>query len=207
MAIDTFDKLTQEIIDFSHRRDLDLKIPTFIELAETAMYANPDEILKIRGAEVTLDTVTSGQTLALPTDYQSMRSLRLITASSDTQRVEYRGPSQIEYCSGTGLPYSFTVDSSIEFNITPDTVYDVEMKYFSVPAPLTSANQSNAILTSFPTVYLFGALWTAFEFAMDTENSNKYRQLFIAAIKGANKKDKQGRYGPALAMTPAGTVV
>jgi len=42
---------------------------------------------------------------------------------------------------------------------------------------------------------------------MDTENSAKYLQLFIAAIKGANKKDKQGRYGPAPALSPAGVIV
>ena len=52
MAIDTFDKLKQQIIDYSHRGDLDLKIPTFIELTEVAMLANPEEILKVRGQEV-----------------------------------------------------------------------------------------------------------------------------------------------------------
>ena len=207
MAIDTFDKLKQQIIDYSHRGDLDLKIPTFIEMAEIAMYANPDEILKVRGTETTLETVTSGSNLPLPADFQSMRSIRLLTASSDTQRLDFRAPSQIKYTSGTGLPASFTVSTDIEFNITPDTAYDVELKYFATAAPLTTSNQTNAVLTDFPTVYLFGGLWQAFEFAMDTENSAKYFTLFIGAIKGANKKDKQGRYGAAPAMTPAGTVV
>ena len=206
-TIDTYDKLAQKIIKYSHRDDLDLEIPTFIELTETAMLANPQEILKVRGQEVTLATVTDGRTLPIPDDYQSMRSVRLITADEDKPELLFKVPSRIKYRSGTGMPTMFTVSDTIEFNVTPDTDYDIELKYYADPDPLTPDNQTNAVLTKFPTVYLYGGLWQAFEFAMDTENSAKYFQLFIGAVKGANKKDKQGRYGPAPAMIPAGTVV
>jgi len=207
MAIDTFDKLVQEIIDYSHRGDLDLKIPTFIEIAEVAMLANPDEILKVRGQEVRSLANTDGQYLALPDDFQAARGLRIVTGENNSINLGYRAPSDIRYRTGTGQPNTFTVTSQIEFDIVPDTVYSVEIHYYKDPAPLTSDNQTNEVLTRFPTIYLFGGLWQAFEFSLDTENSQKYRQLFIAAIKGANKKDKQGRYGPAPSMRPAGTVV
>ncbi len=207
MAIDTFDKLVQEIIDYSHRGDLDLKIPTFIEIAEVAMLANPDEILKVRGQEVRSLANTDGQYLALPDDFQAARGLRIVTGENNSINLGYRAPSDIRYRTGTGQPNTFTVTSQIEFDIVPDTVYSVEIHYYKDPAPLTSDNQTNEVLARFPTIYLFGGLWQAFEFSLDTENSQKYRQLFIAAIKGANKKDKQGRYGPAPSMRPAGTVV
>ena len=207
MAIDTFDKLKQQIIDYTHRGDLDLKIPTFIELAEVAMLANDIQVLKIRGQEVRSLANTDGQYLALPDDFQAARGLRIVTGENNSINLGYRAPSDIRYRSGTGQPSTFTVTSQIEFDIVPDTVYSVEIHYYKDPAPLTSSNQTNDVLTRFPTIYLFGGLWQAFEYAMDTENSAKYLALFAGAIKGANKKDKQGRYGPAPSMRPASTVV
>ena len=65
MSLDTFDNLKLEIIDFSHRDDIDQKVETFIELAEQEMFANPDEILRVRGQETRLETTTSGQSLAM----------------------------------------------------------------------------------------------------------------------------------------------
>jgi hypothetical protein len=108
---------------------------------------------------------------------------------------------------GTGLPEYFTVTDQIEFNRVPDTDYDVELQYYAIPAPLTDANPTNAILTEFPAIYLFGALWVLNQYAVEPAIAAQYFDSFIGAIKGANKKDKQGRYGPAPAMTPAGTVV
>ena len=204
MSLDTFDNLKLEIVDFSHRGDIDLKVDTFIELAEQEMFANPDEILRVRGQETRLETTTSGQFLTLPADYQSMRSIKLVTGGGDVE-VIYRAPAQLKLIPGTGQPTFFTVTDRIEFNRPPDTDYDIVLQYFAIPAPLTADNQTNAILDTFPSVYLFGALKQVFLFAVDTEEAAKYHDLFISAIRGANKKDKQGRYGPAPAMTPAGS--
>jgi len=203
MSLDTFDNLKIEIKSFSHREDIDLKVDTFIELAEQEMFANPDEILRVRGQETRLEDTTSGQFLTLPADYQSMRSIKLVTGGGDVE-VVYRAPAQLRLQPDTGRPQFFTVTDRIEFERVPDDNYDIVLQYFAVPAPLTTANQTNEILDTFPSVYLFGALKQVFLYAVDTEQAVKYHDLFISAIKGANKKDKQGRYGPAPAMTPPG---
>lgn len=204
MSLDTYDNLKQEIIDFSHRSDIDLKIDTFIEMAEQDMFANSDEILRVRGQEIRLETVTSGQFLPLPDDYQSMRSIQLVTGNGDTE-ICFRAPAQMKQEPGTGQPLFFTVTSQIEFNRVPDSDYDIVLQYYAIPAPLSSSNQTNEILDNFPNIYLFGALAAVFTFASDPVLTAQYYATFIRAIKGANKKDKQGRYGPAPAMTPAGS--
>jgi len=206
MSLDTYDNLKLEIIDFSHREDLALKLDTFIDMAEQDMFANPDEVLRVRGQETRLETVTSGQFLALPADFQSMRSVQLVTGGGDLELC-YRAPAQMKQEPGTGRPQYFTVTSQIEFERVPDTNYDIVLQYYAIPTPLSSANQTNAILTEFPNIYLFGALAAVFTYANDAALSSQYYASFIRAIKGANKKDKQGRYGPAPAMTPSGTVV
>ena len=203
MSLDTFDNLKLEIIDFSHRDDIDQKVNTFIDLAEQDMYANPDEILRVRGQETRLDTVTAGQFLTLPSDFQSMRSVKLVTGNGDIE-LFFRAPAQLKLQPDTGRPQFFTVTDRIEFERVPDSNYDIVLQYFAIPAPLTTANQTNEILDTFSRVYLYGALKQAFLWAVDDQESAKYHALFVAAIKGANKKDKQGRYGPAPAMTVPG---
>ena len=60
MALDTFDNLVKEIIDWSHRADLNAKIPDFILLAENAMYSNDVAVLNVRSMETISTTTTAG---------------------------------------------------------------------------------------------------------------------------------------------------
>lgn len=206
MALDTYAALKLEIIAWSHRGDIDLKVDTFINMAEVAMFSNPDEVLQVRGQETRSTLVTSGQYLALPADYHSMRSIRLLIPEND-QEIFYRSPSQMIREPAPGRPFYFTVTSEIEFNRVPDTNYNVEIQYYAKPTALSVSNASNEVLASDPNIYLFGALAACFIYANDSIEAQKYNALFISAVKGANKKFKRGRYGPAPALTPAGTVV
>lgn len=203
MSLDTFDNLKLEIIDWSKRRDIALKLDTFIQMAETEMYANPVEILHIRGQETRVEDTTSGQFLALPTDYQTMRQIRLLVAGQEND-LDYRAPSQMDRQPATGRPTMFTITSQIEFNRVPDSNYDLAIDYVALPAALSDSNPSNAVLVANPNIYLFGALWAVFDYAVDEIQSQKYYQMFINSIKGANRLDKKGRYGPAPVMSAPG---
>ena len=203
MAISTYEELKQEIIDWSHRGDIDLKVDTFIRMAETAMFSNEIEVLKVRGQEVRSTSTTSGQYLALPDDYLSIRGIRLLIPDNDTD-VLYRAPTQMDRESGTGRPLYFTVTSQIEFNRIPDMDYDIEIHYYAKPAPLSSTVATNEVLDTEPNIYLFGALAAVFLWAVDELEAQKYTSLFNSAIKGANKKFKKGRYGPAPSLSIKG---
>ena len=203
MSLDTYTNLKQEIIDWSHRGDIDLKVDTFIKMAEQDMFANPDEVLRVRGQEIRSTATTDGQYLALPDDFQSMRSLLIVTGGGNIELIQ-KAPMQLITEPTTGRPCFFTVTSQIEFDRIPDSNYGVIMQYYSIPTPLSSSNETNDILTNYPNVYLFGALAAAMTWADDNEQAASNYQSFIRAIKGANKKDKQGRYGPAPAITLVG---
>ena len=200
MALDTYANLKQEIIEWSYRDDLDLKIDTFIRIAEAEMFANTTEILKMRSQE-TLDTTatTTSRLIALPTGYQSMRSMRL-TLNSNLSNLRYSAPEQMIRKQGSGLPQFFTVTDQIEFDRTPDAAYTIEFQYYAIPTGLSSSNTTNVVLTTNPNIYLFGALWALFSHAGEDDESNKYYQRFMGAIAGSNRKDKEGRYGPAPVM-------
>ena len=200
MALSTFDDLVKEVIDGSHRGDLGNKITDFITLAENAMYSNEIEVLKIRTMEIVSTAATAGQYVQLPPDFESARSVRLVLGDSGGE-LRYQAPEQMVKSPVTGQPTFFTImGNEIQFDRVPDSEYTLEFQYFRKAASLSLATQTNEILTSHPSIYLFGALTALFGYSQDTEQQLKYNTMFISAIKGANKADKKGRYGPAPSM-------
>tara|TARA_R110001599_G_scaffold11368_1_gene54233 strand:- start:520 stop:1140 length:621 start_codon:yes stop_codon:yes gene_type:complete len=205
--LDTYDNLVKEIIDWSHRDDLGVKVPGFIQLAENAMYSNEVEVLAIRGMEMISTSTTTGQYVALPTDFESARSVRLVTGDNGGE-LRFQAPEQMRKQVATGKPTFFTViGNEIQFDRVPDSAYTLEIQYYRKEPSLSTLIQTNAILTSHPSIYLYGALAQVYFFSQDEQQALKYTQLFISAIKGANKADKKGRYGPAPAMSIDGMIV
>lgn len=207
MSLDTYANLKKEIIDWSHRDDLDLKIDTFIDLAESEMLANKVEPLQLRSEETlsAFATNTTDRFAALPTGYQSSRKLRIQIVNGESYELRFRTPSQLNIKSHTGLPQFFTVTDQIEFDRVSDQVYAGEIQYYQDFTALSSSNATNDVLTNFPTIYLFGALWALRKHTNEPQAAAGFYQDFIGAIRGANKKDKLGRYGPAPIMRVEGS--
>lgn len=197
MALDTFDNLKLEIIDWSHRRDIDQKVDTFIDLAEVEMFSNPTKTLKVRSGETstTGTASTSSRFLALPAGFLEMRRVR-IDAVVDFFPLKYRSPEQLTSFDGPARPRFFTITDQIEFDTVPDEAYTIDFQYLAEFTPLSAGNQTNPVLTNDPNIYLFGALKEVFAWTGDTENQVKYEAKFINAIRGANKKFIAGKYGP-----------
>jgi hypothetical protein len=201
MALADFDDLVKEVIDWSHRADLGKKINDFIQLAENAMYSNDQEVLTVRSMETITTSLTTGALVDLPDDFESARSVRLLTGDNGGE-LRFQAPEQMFNKVATGRPTFFTViGNQIQFDRTPDSEYTLEIQYFRKATPLSDTNLTNEILTNHPSIYLFGALTALFSYSQDTEQHLKYNGMFISAIKGANKADKKGRYGPAPAMS------
>tara|TARA_R110000796_G_scaffold251270_1_gene382262 strand:- start:2247 stop:2873 length:627 start_codon:yes stop_codon:yes gene_type:complete len=203
MSLDTYDNLIAEVIDWSHRDDLGPKMPDFIMLAEAAMYSNDVELLTVRSMETISTALTAGEYLSLPDYFESARSVRLITGSN-VGKLEYKAPQQMCNSVSNGRPRYFTVvGNELQFDRVPDSEYTIEIQYYRKSPPLTPENQTNDILTNHPSIYLFGALAVIFGYAQDTQQEVSYINKFIGAIRGANKADKKGRYGPAAAASLA----
>lgn len=206
MSLDTYTNLKAEIIDWSHRNDIDLKVDTFIKLCETEMFSNQVEPLMVRGGETREEftTNTADRFVTLPTGYQSARKLRIQISNGQSYELEYRTPSQLQILSSTGCPYFYTITDQIEMERISDQVYTGEAQYYCEFTGLSSSNASNFVLSSFPNIYWAGCLWALKLYAEEFQEAGLYYQQFIANIRGANTKDSLGRYGPSPVMRTEG---
>ena len=196
MALDTYVNLKASIRNWSHRNDMpDSLIDDFIDLTETAMW----QLLEIRDMSAR-STASMGATrfLALPDNFIKMRRLSILSGNRVTD-LKYATPESMHVVTETSEPRFFTVTTQLEFDRVPDSTYTVEMTYFQELTALSDANTTNAVLTRFPDVYLSGALHYLYKFGNFDSESQDYLVKFSDAIKRANKQDKKGRYGPAMA--------
>jgi hypothetical protein len=203
MALDTQENLIKTVIDYSHRGDLGTKMEDFITLAETEMLSNPIAPLKLNISEEvsTVPTTTTSRLLALPSGFQSSRKFS-IAIDDSIYVLKYRTPSALKINSNTGAPCFFTIrGSEIEFDRVPDKVYTVTFTYFAGFQPLTTANQTNIVLTKYPNIYLYGCLRQVFLYTQDTQQASIYANEALSAVDSANKAEKAGRYGPQLQMS------
>lgn len=205
MTITTYQELKVAIQDWSKRSDTLSLLDTFIDMAEAKMWANGVEPLRLRDMETATTGVTSITTryMALPTRYLELRRLKINLTQGDL-RLQYAPIDQMRISPSSGLPKFFTITSQVEFDRISDTVYTVGIDYLQTIAPLTAAAPTNAILTRFPMIYLWGSLAALYQWALQPDRADYYYKQFLSAISEANLQDRRGRYGPAPAIKMEG---
>lgn len=191
MAISTYAELKTAIQNWAKRSDILSVIDDFIDLAEADIWQR----LRIRDME-SRDTAspTGTRYIQLPDNFVDIRQLRLISGTK-YYPLTPANPESMVFKDVTTRPSMYTTTTQIEFNSIPDSTYTIEIQYFKSLTALSSSNTSNAVLTRFPMIYLYGALFHYAQWAQDDEYLAKYNQLFHAAIVEANQKDRKGRHG------------
>ncbi len=142
------------------------RVPTFIQLVEAKMNRTLFHRMMEARSTTTADTSTSEpEFISLPSDFQSMRRIRLSSVSGKPC-LEFRSGTQMDefrVMSGNvaAQPKYFTIfGSEIELAPTPDANYTIEMVYRQNVPPLAT-NDPNWLLTLAPDLYLYGCLMEA----------------------------------------------
>lgn len=199
MSLGTYLGLKDAIESWSHRNDVAARLDDFIDLAESEML----KWLRIRDMETRSTAVTNGRYISLPPGFLEMRRLKMISGAQYFELLQTT-PEGMHITQDSGIPKLFIVSSQIEFDRTPDSTYTVEMQYYAAPTALSSTTTTNAVLTRFPSIYLFGSLWALYQWSLQEDKAEYYSQKFMQAIQSANREDKKGRHGPAPAMRYGG---
>ena len=167
------------------------RIPTFIQLAE-AKFNRQLFVRQMEQRSTALVDTTSSEPefISLPSDFQSMRRVRLSSVTgkpclefkSGTQMDEYRfGISDV-----AAQPRYFTIfGNEIELAPTPDQNYTVEMIYRTNIRSL-GTNTSNWLLALAPDLYLYGALLESAPYIKEDGRIQTWGLGFTSALGDLN---------------------
>lgn len=193
-TITTYTELVDAVTEYLGRdQDTTLiaRIPTFIQLSE----AKFNRTLFVRQMEerstALIDTASDEpEFVSLPSDFQSMRRIRLSSVTGKPCLAFRTGVQmdEIRYsnANNTGRPQYFTImGSEIELLPTPDDAYTVEMVYRK-NVPGLQANSTNWLLTLAPDAYLYGALLEASPYLKNDARIQVWAAGFSNAIDGLN---------------------
>lgn len=191
MALSNYTELQAAIASYLARDDLTSVIPDFVRLAE----AKFNRVLLHPRMEtrdtLTVNTLaTDPEFLDLPTDFQTMRMVRLsgITGKprlqfmSQTQMDDYRYSTD----NVTGQPVYFTiVGDQIELAPTPNEDHDVEILY-RADIPALASNSTNWLLTLAPDLYLYGSLLEASPYIQNDERLGVWGSALATVLDQLN---------------------
>jgi hypothetical protein len=186
------------------------RIPTFIQLAEAKFNRELFVRQMENRSQTTIDTTSTGpEFISLPSDFQSMRRIRLSSVTgkphldfkSGTQLDEYR----FSRGNTTGQPLFFTIfGAEIEIAPTPDQNYTIEMVYRK-NIPALASNSTNWLLTLAPDLYLYGALLESAPYIKEDDRIQTWGLGFKTALDGVNSLGMTSTFNAApLAMRSSG---
>ena len=176
MAINTYATLVSAITEYLGRDQdstLTARIPDFITLFEAKANRTLNHPKMETRSTTSVDTSsTSPEFITLPSDFQTMRSVRLssvtgkprLAFATKTQIDDYR--YSIDNVSDQPV-YFAIVGTEMELAPTPSENYTLEMVYRANISALTSGNTTNWLLTLAPDLYLYGALMEAAPYLKD----------------------------------------
>lgn len=164
VSISTYTELQAAVANWLARDDLTARIPEWVALFE----AKANRTIFHRSMEArstaTIDTETDEpEMISLPSDFQTMRRVRLSSVAGKP-RLEFKSGAQIdEYRTSignaSGQPGYFSIfGTEMELIPTPDAAYTIEMVYRANIPALGATNATNWLLTNHPDAYLYGAL-------------------------------------------------
>jgi hypothetical protein len=167
------------------------RIPTFVQLAE----AKFDRQLFVRQMEqrstaVVNTTSSEPEFISLPSDFQSMRRVRLSSVTGKPC-LEFRSGTQIdEYRFATSNvvaePRYFTIfGNELELAPTPNAAYTIEMVYRQSIPPL-AVYSTNWLLALAPDLYLYGALLESAPYLKEDGRIQTWGLGFSSALNDLN---------------------
>lgn len=190
MALATYDDLASSIANWLHRADLTAAIPDFIRLAEARM--NNDLDIRQTDSVATLTTTSGVNTVALPSDFKEMRSVSMLSGGVTVvlDKMPFGLMTQRWGNFTSSIPRSYLIHgNNLVLAPTPSGAFDLTVDYYANLNPLSSTNQTNSTLTSYPDMYLHAALIYAGQFIRDAELVGQMEALYEADIARINMQN------------------
>jgi hypothetical protein len=188
VSIQTYAQLQTAVISWLHRSDLSDFTADFISIAEARIGRD----VKARQMEQRSSTTTTTIRADLPSDFVSMRALRI--TGSTIGWLEYVTPDEFfnqfpSTINSVSKKYTIIGDE-LTFPSVPTG--DIEIWYYKKLAALSSA--VNTLFTDNPDLYLYGALAAAQPFLKNDKRVPLWEAQYASVRDSVNESHRAGRY-------------
>ena len=190
----TYSGLVSTLGDWLNRDDLDLtsQIPNFIALFEAKL----NRVLRVIDMEETVE-LTADPTADLPTDFLSLRSLR-ISDGGELEGTSLRALHEA-YEDVTGTPAMFAIsDGLIHLGPAPADEETLSLVYFQAIPALSADNETNWLIVSHPDIDLYGALTMAEAFLWNDERIGLWKSALEEALDELRQHGIKKAHGGSL---------
>ena len=199
MALATYSDLKTSIANWLNRSDLTNEISEdFIVLAE----ADFNSKLRIRKMNTSTSITIDSETESIPSDFLQIRDF-FITEGETKYPLKYITPAQMDEIRGSsssGMPSAYTIlGDNFRFAPIPSSSYTGTLNYYAKFPSLSDSNTSNYILTSHPSIYLYGSLYHAANFlgGIEPRQVQQWQQQYTTALERLERNDREDQYGNA----------
>lgn len=204
MPFSTYAQLQAAVLAFNWTRDTG-SVTDFITLAQTRINIG----LRVPFMDKTAALTISADRVLAPADMASPRRLWL-DDSYDTP-LSPTSPERLAYLRaayGTDRPQWYAIEGDTTsgaenttegeyFVFAPDpgaTTYAGKLLYTRRLAVLSGDSDTNIVLTRYPSLYLYGALWEAAAYADDDARVAKYMPMFQSMLADINTQGRSDGY-------------
>lgn len=156
--------------------------------------ADINQEMRLRVMESTT-TIAESATITLPTDFLEMSTLYRDT--NPRTILKPMPPQQLQAAFvASGTPCFYAVeDGQLRLSPSPNGSENLVMRYFAKLTDLSDDSDENDVLTTYPGIYVYGALAHHAVLIRDMESIPLWAAAYRDAKKQARADDKRYRYG------------
>jgi hypothetical protein len=189
MALATYSDLLASVQSWLHRSDLSTQAADFITLAESEL--NADLHMRQMESDESVTLTVNTNTIALPSRFIEPISFELVISGQENIPLTYQPPHRLAYNTASGArcrPQIFTIDGgNIEFPNLSDATYSAVfrmVKGFDIAATTT-----NALLSAYPGLYLYGALLQATPYLNNDSRITTWKTMYESLLLKVKRKE------------------
>ncbi len=204
MSIGTYAELQSAVLAWMLRASTDAVVTTaqvknYIFLVEAEM----NRELKVRELETdtSLPTVAAQDYVALPSDFKRIVSYEYTDAGGFVEVGGTRQELKRKFGTMSGRPREGAIfGTKLYLGSTPDTIYPASLYYYKAIPALTDSNTTNAILTAYPDLYLYGAIRQGCMQVSNKAKKDEAEANYAAIVDRIKLADMESKLQPGARM-------
>lgn len=177
--------ITEVTARLGNRTDLTSRVPRWINYAYFELLLNPNfEFFELDKKNTTLSTAASVKSLDIITPIPDLWHILSITDTTNNRKLErshYRVFDKIVPTSGQPTRYA-RFSNTVEFDPTPDAVYNLQIRYRTRPADLASGATFNSLGTEWEEPIIVVATYKGWMALKQYEDAAATKQLMDACL-------------------------